>query len=360
MPGSIRVREQARDDDLGIIRKRVELPGGFAFESPSRSIARSSTKLGVVVNEIPRQVGPGTVISLEKGTSSLLREVKAQLAPDALNLSIFDLRFDAVPPPRDIRTIAHFLYSASDKVVTLPTVKSGLLKDPARPSVLSDSRIDQYIQMMNIMIDEIERGNGKAVIGIVPLIPTRFSRRIIQAYFDKGVEAFGIDAGTKDIFINEPDFRLVLSEINQHKPLSETFVYACNLGFPRYETQYIRADDFLGLFAYIDVLGGMFKTRGGPMNLPGAPRTFPRAKIFRRERYQYEISDYQELSRAEGHRVSSTELAARNQRLQLAEADHVRPMIGEGSIREYVSRKPAIDEHSLDFLMSIAKIGHKS
>src|SRR5881628_457260 len=172
MPGSIRVREQARDDDLGIIRKRVELPGGFAFESPSRSIARSSTRLGVVVNEIPRQVGPGTVISLEKGTSSLLREIKAQFIPNALNLSIFDLRFDTVPPPRDIRTIAHFLYSASDKVVTLPTVKSGLLKDLARPSVLSDSRIDQYIQMMNIMIDEIERGNGKAVIGIVPLIPT--------------------------------------------------------------------------------------------------------------------------------------------------------------------------------------------
>jgi hypothetical protein len=355
MTGPIRVREQARDDELGIIRKRVTFPGGFEFESPSRSIARSSSGLDVVVNEIPRQIAPGTVVSLEKGTSNLFREIKAQFIPNALNLSIFDLKFDVVPPPSAIRTIASYLYSVSDKVVTLPTVKSGLLKDPARPAVLSDSRIADYIQMMNLMIDEIGRGNGKPVIGTVPLIPAKFSRQIIQAYFDKGVEAFAIDAGTKDIFLNEPDFLLILSEISQRKPVNETFIYACNLGFPRYEKQYIRADDFLGLFAYIDVLGGMFKTRGGPINLPGAPRTFPRAKRFLRERYAYEISDYQELSRVAGRKISSTELANQNQRLQLAEANHVRPMIGEESIREYVSSKPAVDGRSLDLLISIAK-----
>jgi len=355
MTGPIRVREQARDHELGIIRKRVTFPGGFEFESPSRSIARSSSGLGVVVNEIPRQIAPGTVVSLEKGTSNLFREIKSQFIPNALNLSIFDLKFDVVPPPSAIRTIASYLYSVSDKVVTLPTVKSGLLKDPARPAVLSDSRIADYINMMNLIIDEIDRGNGKPVIGTVPLIPAKFSRQIIQAYFNKGVEAFAIDAGTKDIFLNEPDFLLILSEISQHKPVNETFIYACNLGFPRYEKQYIRADDFLGLFAYIDVLGGMFKTRGGPINLPGAPPTFPRAKRFLRERYAYEISDYQALSRAAGRKISSTELANQNQRLQLAEANYVRPLIGEESIREYVSSKPAIDGHSLDLLMSIAK-----
>ena len=56
-----------------------------------------------------------------------------------------------------------------------------------------------------------------------------------------------------------------------------------------------------------------------------------------------------------GRKISSTELANQNQRLQLAEANHVRPMIGEESIREYVSSKPAVDEHSLDLLISIAK-----
>src|SRR3989442_2046378 len=355
MTGPIRVREQARDDELGIIRKKVALPGGFEFESPSRSIARSSSGLGVVVNEIPRQIAPGTVVSLEKGTSNLFREIKAQFIPNALNLPIFDLKFDTPPPPSAIRTIASYLYSVSDKVVTLPTVKSGLLQDAARPSVLSDSRIADYIGMMNLMIDEIERGNGKPVIGTVPLIPAKFSRQIIQAYFDKGVEAFAIDAGTKDIFINEPDFRLILSEINQNKPLNETFIYACNLGFPQFQKEYVRADDFLGIFAYIDVLGGTFKTRGGPMNLPGSQPSQPRAKKFLRERYAYAISDYQTLSRAAGHKISPAELANLNQRLQLKEADHVRPLIGGESIRKYISEKPAIDLHSLNLLMSIAK-----
>src|SRR6267143_57254 len=355
MAGSIRVREQARDDELGIIRKKVVLPDGFEFESPSRSIARSSSGLGVVVNEIPRQITPETVTSLESGTSSLLREIKSKFIPDALNLSIFDLKYDSVPPPTAIRTIAHYLYSVSDKVVTLPTVKSGLLKDQATSSTLSDPRITSYIGMMKLMIDEIRAGNGKPVIGTIPLIPAKFSRQIIRAYFDEGVEAFAIDAGTKDIFINEPDFRLILSEINQNKPINETFIYACNLGFPQFEKEYVRADDFLGIFAYIDVLGGTFKTRGGPMNLPGSHPPQPRAKKFLREQYAYQIPDYETISRTAGHRVSATELANLNQRLQLQEADHVRPLIGEESIRKYVSEKPAIDSHSLNLLMSIAK-----
>src|SRR6267143_59025 len=72
MAGSIRVREQARDDELGIIRKKVVLPDGFEFESPSRSIARSSSGLGVVVNEIPRQITPDSKVGLAQGPSDLL------------------------------------------------------------------------------------------------------------------------------------------------------------------------------------------------------------------------------------------------------------------------------------------------
>ncbi len=359
MAGHLNVREQGRDDELGIIRKGITLPGGFSFESPSRSVARTSgtDPAGVKVNEIPRQITFETISSLESGTSTLVRDIRSKFIPNALNLAIFDLKFDDAPPPSAVRTIAQYLYSASDKVVTLPTVKSAFLKDKGKYPKLSDSKVASYVNMMKLIIDQVEAGNGKAIIGTVPLVAPRFSRQILQAYFSKGIEGFAIDAGTKDIIINEPEFRLILSEINTYKPLNEVFIYACNLGYPLFEKQYSRADDFLGLFAYVDVLGGTFKTRGGPMGLRGPAPLVTRAKIFLSERYAYEISTYEKVSQKLGRKVSAQQLMNHNQRLQLQEANTVRPMIGQESIRRYITRKPAIDDHSLRSLMSIARAG---
>src|SRR5437867_13205990 len=158
MPGRLGVREQDRDDELGIIRKSITLPGGFNFESPCRSVARASESdpTGVKVNEIPKKITSETIASLEIGTSTLVRDIRSKFIPNALNLSIFDLKFDDVPPPTAVRTISQYLYSASDKVVTLPTVKSALLKDKAKYPKLSDSRFASYIKMMTTVIDQVE------------------------------------------------------------------------------------------------------------------------------------------------------------------------------------------------------------
>ena len=357
MAGYLRVREQDRDDELGIIRKNITLPGGFSFESPSRSVARASDAVstGVVVNEIPRQVTPGTIASLENGTSTLVRDIKFKFIENALNLPILDLKFDDVPPVTAVRTIAQYLYSASDKVVMLPTVKSGLLKDRSKHPKYSDSRIASYMKMMSDIIEQIETGNSKAIVGTVPLVPAKFSRQILQLYFSKGIEAYAIDAGTKDILINEPEFRLILSEINSYKPLNNLFIYACNLGYPLFEKEFTRADDFLGIFAYVDVLGGTFKTRGGPMGLPGSKPPDPRAKTFLRERYAYEISTFEKVNERFHRRLSPAQLTNYNQTLQLQEANQVRSLVGQESIREYIAGKPAIDDRSLKALISIAK-----
>jgi hypothetical protein len=361
MAGHLSVHEQERDDELGIIRKSITLPGGISFESPSRSVARASDSdpTGVKVNEIPRQITFETISSMETGTSALVRDVRSKFIPNALNLSLFDLKFDDAPPPSAVRTVAQYLYSASDKVVTLPTVKSALLKDKGKYPKLSDSRVATYVKMMKLIIDQIEAGNSKPIIGTVPLVAPRFSRQILEAYFSKGIEAFAIDGGTKDIILNEPEFRLILSEINTYKPLNEVFIYACNLGYPLFDKQYSRADDFLGLFAYVDVLGGTFKTRGGPMGLQSSAPVVPRAKLFLSDRYAYEISTYEMLNHRLGRRLSTQQLANHNQRLQLQEANTVRPMIGQESIRRYITRKPAVDDHSLRSLMSIAKAGSR-
>jgi len=186
-------------------------------------------------------------------------------------------------------------------------------------------------------------------------MPIKFSREILRLYFEKGIEAFAIDAGTKDIINNEADFRLILSEINGYKPLSKVFLYACNLGYSLFEKTKTRADDFLGFFAYVDVLGGTFKTRGGPpMGIGGPPRP-QRAKIFSRDEYAYEIFSYQEASQRLGRPVSPTQLQAHNQESQRLEANHVRSLVGQEPIKAYVTTKPAVDATSMKRLESIAK-----
>jgi hypothetical protein len=352
MAGHVGVRELTRDQELGVIKKRLVLPGGFSFETPQRSMTLAQSNTLTVVNEIPRQINEATIDSLESGTSTLERDVRVRYLSDTLNLAIFDLKFDSVPPRSAVSTISQYLYTSSDRVVLLPTVKSALLKDPPKFSRFSQKRIGSYVRMMSQIIDEIESvGNHKPIIATIPLLPIKFCRPILECYFSKGIESYAIDAGTRDILLNEADFRLILAEINKHRSLSEVFVYACNLGYPQFERSRTRADDFLGLFAYVDILGGTFKTRGGPR----MPETPQRAKIFSRDEYSYKISTYQQASQQLGFKVSQWNIRSHNQQLQLQEADFLRPLIGQQPIKPYVQRKAAVDAVSISRLESIAK-----
>jgi hypothetical protein len=317
-----------------------------------------------IVNEIPRIILDVTINALETGTLSLHREIRSKFVRGAFNLTMFDLRLTKFPGVKDVRTLAEHLYSSSDSTVFLPSVKSGMLKESGAEreeatnrvvARLSTKRLQQYVQMQEQIIDEIEAvHNRKPIVGIIPLMPIKFSRQILELYFKKGIEAFAIDALNKDILSNEPDFRLILSDIHQYKPLSEVLIYACNLGYPQFEKNRARADDFLSLFAYVDVLGSTFRSRGGPMNYEGF-RPEPRAKLFSRTQYSYEISTYDQASQKLGVRATPRIVKNFNQRVQLIESDSVRQLIGKKSVKAYVSSKAAVDQYSLSKLESIAR-----
>jgi hypothetical protein len=365
MTGHLVAKELSRDEELGIIRKRVTLPDGTSFESPSRSLSSPMQQTSQpVVNEIPRIILDVTVNALETGTLLLHKEIQSKFVRGAFNLTMFDLRLKEFPKVKEVRTLAHHLYPSSDSTVFLPSVKSGMLKEPATEHEsettkvarrLSMKRLEEYVKMQEQIIAEIESlHNSKPIVGTIPLMPIKFSRQILDLYFNKGIEAFAIDALNKDILNNEPDFRLILAEINQYKPLSEVFIYACNLGYPQFEKNRTRADDFLSLFAYVDILGTTFRAKGGPMNYEGF-RPEPRAKLFSRTQYSYDISTYSQASQKLGVKVTPKTLKNFNQRVQLIESDSVRQLIGKEPVRAYVSSKPAVDQYSLSKLESIAK-----
>lgn len=362
MVGRLAAKELFRDKELGVIRKSINLPGGASFESPSRSLSSPMTGASqAIINEIPRVVNDTTIDALESGTLPLHKEIQAKFVDGAINLTIFDLRLGKFPTVKGVRTLANYLYSSSQRVVLLPSVKSGMLKDPSpdgdpkKTGRLSANKLQQYLKMQAQIIDEIETlHNSKPLIGMIPLLPPKFSRPILELYFNKGIESFAIDALNKDILSNEPDLGVILTEINQHKPLSEVLICAFNLGYPQFEKNSTRADDFLSLFAYVDVLGSTFRPKGGPMN-HGGTRPEPRAKLFSRQRYSYQISTYNEASDKLGVKATQNVLKNFNQRAQLIESDAVRELIGKEPIIPYVSSKTAVDKLSLSKLVSIAK-----
>jgi hypothetical protein len=340
MPIRIHVQEQDRDGDFGVLRKEVEFPGSFRITTPTKCVKNPSLRIlpESYINEVVKRVFPRTIESIWDGTDRPARSVKSRFLLNKLNLAIFDLVLDKIPDRDKLRSLTSYWYAASHSVLFLPTVASLMLKDG---KTLSEKKVSDYVGMMQYMIETTEAiGNTKAFIGTIPLLSPKYSSPIVRLYLDKGFNAFAIDAGTRDFLYHEPEFRSILAQINEKIPLSQAFIYACNLGIPQFERYKARADDFLSLFAYVDAFGGTFKTRGGP----GRPMGKPRVKRFLRSELCYEHL-YGEKDRMHDF----------NQCEQVMETNLVRPLIGSERMLKYLQGKKAVDPSALKRLASIAK-----
>ena len=349
MPPKIKVREKGRDEDFGIMRKEVTPPFKTPFHTPTKclkNITHSIPKT-VSINEVTKRVSSKTIKAIRNGIESPRKTIMSKFLPNKLNLTIFELMFDSPLNRSEIKALASYWYPASESVLFLPTVKTAMLKEDRSFSI---SKIAGYVEMMRALIEiTTQIGYTKAFIGTIPLMPPKFSTPIVELYLEKGIEAFAIDVGTKDFLNHETDFRSILIEINEQVPLDKAFIYACNLGIPRFVHDKARADDFLSLFAYVDAFGSTFKTRRG------LPEGVGRAKRFQRESLCYEISSYQEMSEQYGMKPWSARrlLNQFNQREQLKESDQVRSLIGKEKMLRYLKKKSAVDRFALRRLDSI-------
>lgn len=299
-----------------------------------------------------RRVDDGVLAALESGSMTrMTREIQAQYKPgNKMNLVIFNMVVDKVPERHLRQTFAQHLYASSDKVIFLPTVKSSLFKEQPlgrKTATYSETKFLRYITMVSDLIDDIRSvGNSKVFMGTIPLLPIKFARHLIKLYIDKGLKCFAIDANTSDALAHEADLRAILSEINQGTPISESFIYACNLGFPRYEKNEARADDFLSLFAYIDVIGNTFKQRAVKKKTTLNGVFKPKLKLFSSDDYSYQL--------VENPQAPRIKLESRNQVTQLMEAHYVRDLLGQENLSQYIGKKKAVDRHVLGRLEVIA------
>jgi hypothetical protein len=353
MPSKIRANGIDKDDDFGVFKKRIQAPEMSPFETPTKSFKNvQQIPQDFKINEIIKRITPELVDSIYSGQGKYQspQSIKDRFMKGKLNFTIFNLTYERVPPKPKIRTIVHYLYACSQHTLFLPTVKTGLFKEKNK---ISMKRFQEYLDMIEHMITTTEDvGNRLEFIGTIPLIAPLFTRKLVKLYLSKGIKLFAIDCGTVDILYHVAEFRSILSEIREGMPLEKAFIYACNLGIPRYEANTARADDFLSILAYVDVLGTNFKTRGWA----GASRE-RRAKQFLRNHLVYKVSKYSEFCNE--HKMSAYQamnfLSRFNYTEQLNEAHKVRELVGKEKIDTYLDKKSGINEDAKKRLGSIAK-----
>jgi hypothetical protein len=351
-----KIREIERDDELGIVEKEVSSNNGtFSFESPivsQRTNRFDPDSQKVKINEVIRHIDDEVVNSIAtRGTKPFSDAVKYEYLPDRFNATIFDLKYNSVPNDETIKIIAHALHSSSQNAIILPAVRTAFLQDRRigrKTPVFSERKIQDYVHMMRLIMNETEAFvNGKEVIGTVPFIPFRFVRPIINLYLSWNIRVFAIDANHKDIIGNIGDFTLILSKINERIPLNKALIFACNAGIPHFEQNEAVSDDFLSVFAYVDVLGCTFKARGGSGE--------PRAKVFSRDKYAYDLFKYPEVSRQFGKAMNYVSLRNYNRSEQRKETLKVRNLLGVESMKKYLQTKSAVDQTLVKRLESVAR-----
>jgi hypothetical protein len=339
MATKIAIQELDKDDDYGVIKKEIEIVRSPSFETPTKCVKNldSPPPHAAQINEVTKRVSLRTIESFRRGIVQP-KEILDRHERNKINFTIFDLTFDKIPDHEMTKSLSSYWYACSDHILFVPTVRSNMLKDD---KTLSEPRIMQCITFLRDLIDVTEVKNYKAFMGTIPLLPFKFSKPFVDLYLEKGFNAYAIDCGNRDLLNHIGDLRSILVEINETIPLNKVFIYACNLGIPRFDQNISRADDFLSLFAYIDAFGNTFKPKGGSVD-DTKPKSPPKAKQFLREDLAYKRSI-----------DNPTKYRNFNQLEQVKEADIVRGLVGVEKMQKYLGTKKGVDSTAIRHLGTI-------
>jgi len=356
---TMRAREIKRDEELPIIKKSVSF-SNLSIMTPMKGVKSANLKKydkddrkgsGCMINEISKHIDSDTldgIYGTEGFSLGICRDIKERYSPDSVNFVFFNLKGTKFPNENLTNSLGHVLYSASDKVVCLPSIQKAFLLSPStsgKSQKIDERKIDDYLIFQKRIIDAVNVRNSKEILGIIPLLVPKYTRKIVDLYIENEIFNYVIDAGTANILNKEPDLRSILGHISrqakEHKrSLAETYIHAINLGINQFSADEVSADDFLSLFAYIDTFGTTFKTRGNFVK-----NAKPRSKVFLPDRYTYRLTDKMPKDDLPEDIKTGAypKLSLFNEKRQVAEAVNVREMIGQEGMKSYVKSKAISD-----------------
>ncbi len=370
----LNVKPSGMDENIGVIKKLVSI-SDQSVTTPTKAIKCSNIKdysSKEKINEVSKRINLDTLKNFHEKdgfSGTFCRNVRDKFSPDCFNFVFFNLTTNQFPDDEVVDCLGHVLYSASDRIICLPIVQKALLSSP-RPSgksqKIDDKKVNNYLLLQQKVIDAINLKNSKSILGVIPILAPKYTRQIIDLYFENEIFDFVIDAGTANIFNKEPDLRSILGSINDHakeriepnkSSLADTYIHAVNLGINNFSADEVSSDDFLSLFAYIDTFGNKFKPRG-KFDI----KVEPRKKVFLRDIYAYKLLD--KLSEKSPFAYLKeekryTKITAFNEKEQFDESIKIKTMIGEEDVGQYIKSKGAISESTykkLEHIFSKIKV----
>lgn len=348
----IKVSSIKRDENIGIIKKKIVIPSEKPIITPTKAIKNFNEPTKETICEISKRVTNDMLnkFNEEQGYStSFVSRVKQEQNKKNPTFVYLDLKTDELPSGRLLETFSHVLYSASSSVICLPFVKKSVFMDDKK---ITEKKVKEYIQFQKDVINNIRIKNSKPLIGIIPLLVPKYSRLIIEEYVKEGVNSFMIDAGTANLLNHEPYLRGIYSAISQNikdqdnKTLEDVYIHSVNLGIDSFKDDKISADDFLPLFTYVDVVGNKFKTRGYSPKVGIEPLP-PKRKIFSEKEYSYDLIE----KLPEGPRKESLKhlgyqrINILNEKLQYEETIAIKEKIGVEDLYNTIKNKKMISEN---------------
>lgn len=364
-----------KDENLGIIRKTVKI-GDTSIVTPSKGTkylnsAEYAREPGRI-NEITKSVKEDTLTNFHEGeehSQNFVKGTKKYHLDDCLNLTIVNLQTPKLPSTELTKTLADVIYSASDKAVCLPTVKTRSYQiqsvtSGGKPKLtIKDESFQRYIDFQKTVIDEIKNSNSKAILGMVPFVAPKYAIKLIDMYFDNEIYSFVIDANTSNILNREPHLRRLLGHIGDKakeagSSISDTYLHAINVGVNNFTADSVSADDFLNFFTYIDVVGTTSKTRAVPQTGKQVYPQEPKKKVFMQNKYSYDLAEKlpNENPYSDFKKDGSSGLVKKyNEKEQFKEAKKISSMIGTPDLNKYVQSKKGITEVSWKKITNIFK-----
>jgi len=162
------------------------------------------------------------------------------------------------PTHQEIDILTNFAYSHSD-ITPIPSV-------PKMVRNLHKDNIDDFLTYLNICCETIEVRNKKCILGYIPTTAPLFTRKIVNLYLDKGINAYYIDFDGTMVTSHLDMLNSLKRELAKRGYDENNFLHYVNVTYGKSinDTKVLSARDLLAFGHGLDSLGGIHTSQRRP------------------------------------------------------------------------------------------------
>lgn len=384
---NLRVKVRSLDENTLSSHKKVNISSSRSFETPLKAIPikntskkdRISTKARGF-NEIYLKVDPSKLtdskVEVKSSLKDNIRNSLNKAKKEEFN-TIF-ISYEAIEPisEENIFYLADFIYSTSD-FLTIPIMskmREAIKKE--RRGIASKS-FQRYLDQVEKFIEIYRQIDNKPILGVLPPLPWKFSRKIVDLYINREIRAFCFNFDGRTVTAEKQLLDMVtplMRRVGMDNLREEVIFYSLNAHRGR-KIQTIEgtpARDFISFGFGFDVLGDKHVSGNLPPSVYEKKKDQePEFRIFDKREYIYNSYKYgSDLAKGipddtglDKERIlGNTDPYYRNRlsnlliaEQQSKESNQLRPIIDEYRVLEHITEKEGVTEENLNDMKKTRK-----